>query len=478
MLKRLLRNLFIAASTLLMLNAPELPTQAAPASADTLIRFAVIGDYGLAGQPEADVAALIKSWSPDFIITTGDNNYYTGAASSIDVNIGQYFHEFIHPYTGAYGSGASENRFFPTLGNHDWETPNAQPYTDYFALPGNERYYSFTRGPVQFFMLDSDSREPDGITATSTQAQWLNSGLSASDTIWQIVTLHHAPYSSGPHRSNTTLQWNYALQGADAVLAGHDHTYERIVHDGIPYFVNGLGGSTIYNFGTIVEGSQARYNANFGAMLVEASESQITFQFIARDGTIIDTYVVSPIFSDVPGDHWAYTWIKRLYGNGITSGCGLAPLRYCPDKSVTRAEMAVFLLRSSHGAGFVPPEASGEIFGDVPATHWAANWIEQLATENITSGCSAENYCPESPVTRAQMAVLLLRAKHGAGYTPPAATGSIFSDVEATFWAAGWIEQLYTEGITGGCGSGLYCPGKPATRAEMAVFLARTFNLP
>jgi len=84
-----------------------------------------------------------------------------------------------------------------------------------------------------------------------------------------------------------------------------------------------------------------------------------------------------------------------------------------------------------------------------------------------------------SVFTRAQMAVFLLHAKHGAAYNPPAATG-LFSDVPTTYWAANWVEQLYTEGITGGCSQAplSYCPGDPAPRAQMAVFLVRTFNLP
>ena len=82
----------------------------------------------------ADVAALIDRWGVDAIVTAGDNNYLDGAAETIDANIGQYYYEFIHPYTGAYGAGADTNRFFPSLGNHDWNTTNAQPYLNYFTL--------------------------------------------------------------------------------------------------------------------------------------------------------------------------------------------------------------------------------------------------------------------------------------------------------------------------------------------------------
>jgi len=134
------------------------------------VRFGVVGDFGEDGSAEAAVASMLDGYLPEFIITTGDNNYNTGADSTIDRNIGKYYGNYIYPYTGAYGSTATENRFFPSLGNIDWETPNAQPYLDYFTLPGNERYYDLVRGPVHFIVLDSDPREPDGTASSSTQA--------------------------------------------------------------------------------------------------------------------------------------------------------------------------------------------------------------------------------------------------------------------------------------------------------------------
>ena len=97
------------------------------------LRFAVIGDFGEGNQAEADVAKLVQSWKPDMVITVGDNNYPDGKADTIDAHIGKYYHDFIFPYAGKYGAGATENRFFPTLGNHDWNTPGAQPYLDYFS---------------------------------------------------------------------------------------------------------------------------------------------------------------------------------------------------------------------------------------------------------------------------------------------------------------------------------------------------------
>jgi tartrate-resistant acid phosphatase type 5 len=297
--RRALVELSGYAAVLVLTAVSPIPAFALPqpamASLPPGVRFAVIGDYGLAGQSELDVANLVKSWEPDLIITTGDNNYPLGEQSTVDQNIGQYYHDFIYPCAGSYGTGATENRFFPALGNHDWYTSGAVPYLNYFALPGNERYYDFARGPVRFFAIDSDDNEPDGNASSSRQAAWLQGRLASSCATWNIVYLHHAPFSSGTgHGSTTEMQWPYAEWGASAVLAGHDHTYERILQYGIPYFVDGLGGASIYTFTTIpVPGSQVRYNGDYGAMLVDADPTSITFKFVARSGTLVDSLTLN-----------------------------------------------------------------------------------------------------------------------------------------------------------------------------------------
>lgn len=201
---------------------------ASPSDCQGATRFAVIGDYGEAGQAEADVAALVEGWDVDFIVTVGDNNYPDGEASTIDQNIGQYYQAYIHPYRGDYGPGASENRFWPALGNHDWDTGSVQPYLDYFTLPGNGRYYDFEKGPIHFFVLDSDPREPDGRTRDAVQADWLQDQMDNDDAPWRLVVLHHPPYSSSLLRGeNEAMQWPFARWGASALLAGHEHLYER-----------------------------------------------------------------------------------------------------------------------------------------------------------------------------------------------------------------------------------------------------------
>lgn len=258
------------------------------------VRFAVIGDYGLAGNAARDVSLLVKSWSVDLVITTGDNNYPNGSAATIDANVGQYYSDFIFPYTGSFTSSATRNRFFPSLGNHDWETAGAAPYRAYFTLPGNERYYEFVEPPVHFFAIDSDPNEPDGISSGSVQAQWLQARLAAATQPYRFVFMHHAPLSSAENGSHPVLQWPYEAWGASAVLAGHDHTYERIARGAITYFVNGAGGHSHYAFLTTVPGSVVQYNADFGALLVDVDRKAAIFRFITRTGTVIDTATVPP----------------------------------------------------------------------------------------------------------------------------------------------------------------------------------------
>ena len=117
-----------------------------------------------------------------------------------------------------------------------------------------------------------------------------------------------------------------------------------------------------------------------------------------------------PTFADVTHGNVFWTWIEALFEASITGGCGLDPLMFCPDDAVRRDQMAVFLLRGIHGPTYDPPAATGTIFTDVSTTQPFAKWIEQLAREGITGGCGATTYCPDAVVTRAQMAVFLVRA--------------------------------------------------------------------
>jgi IPT/TIG domain/S-layer homology domain len=191
------------------------------------------------------------------------------------------------------------------------------------------------------------------------------------------------------------------------------------------------------------------------------------------EGTLPNGWIAN--FADVPNSHPFYFHVIKLVANGITAGCAV-PGNYCPLNSVTRAQMAVFLLKSKHGQCFVPPACTG-VFPDVPCSNPFAIWIEQLAEEGITGGCGGGNYCPNNPVLRQQMAVFLLKALHGSGFTPPPCNGD-FTDVPCPSQFADWIEQLAAENITGGCGGTNYCPAQAVRRDQMAAFLYNTFDFP
>jgi hypothetical protein len=167
----------------------------------------------------------------------------------------------------------------------------------------------------------------------------------------------------------------------------------------------------------------------------------------------------------------------KIFQNGITSGCG--GNNFCPEVAVNRDQMAVFVLRGAHGSAWTPPPATGTLFADVSQGAMFAAWMEQFWEEGIIDECDTLPllYCPSVPVTRAEMSLLLLRAEHGSLYNPPNAVG-VFGDVPLSHPRVEWIERLYAESITSGCGGGNYCPSTSNTRGEMAVFLVRTFDLP
>jgi tartrate-resistant acid phosphatase type 5 len=255
-------------------------------------RFAIIGDYGVDDANELAVADLVRTnFQPEFIVTAGDNNYLGGA--NIDRAIGKYYHSFIGNYVGSYGAGATSNRFFPALGNHDWsDSTGFNTHTAYFALPGNERYYEVVRGPFQFFIVNSDTHEPDGASASSVQATWFSNRLQAAVVSWRIVIAQDPPYSSTSPTSR--MRWPFKEWGASMVVSGHAHQYERLRIEGLPYIVNGAGGASLVGFGTPIDGSVFRYGAAHGAMLVTGTETNMACEFwsTANGGTLIDRFTM------------------------------------------------------------------------------------------------------------------------------------------------------------------------------------------
>ena len=250
------------------------------------------------------------------------------------------------------------------------------------------------------------------------------------------------------------------------------------------------GGTPVTIAGTLFANGASVTIGGVAPTDVVVAPNQITASTPALSpGTLNDVIVTNPDktigsirggfvadFLDVPQGDLFHDFVVRVLRNGITAGCGGG--NYCRDNAVTRAQMAVFLLKSEHGPLFEPPGCTG-VFPDVPCPGQFTDWIETLAAEGITGGCGGGNYCPGNPVTRQQMAVFLLKTEHGSAFTPPPCTG-LFGDVPCPGLFTPWVEQLFHENITGGCQASplLYCPVSSVTRGQMAVFLSKTFSLP
>lgn len=303
---------------------------------------------------------------------------------------------------------------------------------------------------------------------------------------WETYYYHleNIQQSSGSVNRNQRLA-NVANTEAEALCPGGDstgpHVHFSLRRNGAYFALNG-----VHLSGREVHSGQSPYDNN-------CTDMYLLSLLILGDqktcvGTTIPNSGVGPPFVDIPLDHWAVEWItvfhKADYGNGLPH-CEPSdadnPYRFCPDKPITRAEMAVLLLQAKYVPNYSPPPATGKIFNDVPISHWAAAWIEKLKEDGYTAGCSTDPplYCPDDPLTRAEMAVFLVRLKHGTSYTPPQVSFKHFSDVPWSHWGVLWIEHLWSHGGTAGCwlSPPRYCPDRSVTRAEIVTFFAKYLGL-
>ena len=180
-------------------------------------------------------------------------------------------------------------------------------------------------------------------------------------------------------------------------------------------------------------------------------------------------------FLDVPIGHPFYEVIGKLSARGVTAGCGGG--NYCPDAVVTREQMSAFILRAK--GEFNPSAPTSQRFQDVPPANPFYAFIDRMAVLGITAGCGGNNYCPTNPVLREQMSAFIIRALHEVGYVPPMPASQRFGDVMPGNPFYAFIEEMAVRNVTAGCSVNppLYCPTGTVTRAQMAAFLVRAFNL-
>ncbi len=287
--------------------------------------FAIISDYGSADTNEAKVSQMVRGWNPQFIITAGDNFHKT--LTPLETMIGQYYRW-------------SFPNFFPAAGNHDITDPvnyylNDVTYltnfTDYFSwLPGNRRYYTATKGEVQFFFFNSDFGgiasycpntrkvfEPHGVDSNSIQGQWLKGELARSTAKFKIVVSHYPPYFSFPYDYDTTtivncsgtpytlklkvdtlfksLRMPYKSWGADMVLNGHTHCAELLEVEGLKYYIQLSGGAPLGNwFANRNPHSKFFHKSDFGATLAKVQGDSINFELKSLGNILQYQFSIAP----------------------------------------------------------------------------------------------------------------------------------------------------------------------------------------
>jgi hypothetical protein len=270
---RRLRSVLLLFAIVLQLHGQELTL---PLKKDS-VRFAVIGDSGTGGTRQYELASkmaeLRQKFPFEFVLMLGDNMY--GLESPRD-----FEKKFERPYKPLLDAGV---KFYAALGNHD--NPNQRFYKP-FNMDGRQ-YYTYKKGDIRFFVIDSNYVD-------RAQLQWLEKELQNSDSIWKICYFHHPLYSSGArHGSDTDLRLLleplFIKYRVNAVLAGHEHFYERLKpQKGIYYFTSGaaakLRRGNINSTDLTVKG----FDQDLSFMLMEVDGDQLYFQVISRDGRTVD----------------------------------------------------------------------------------------------------------------------------------------------------------------------------------------------
>ena len=245
------------------------------------MRFAVMGDTGTGKTAQAELAEVMAQYHAVFpfqcVLMTGDNLY--GGEDAED-----YDEKFAQPYKKLLDAGV---KFHAALGNHD--NANQRSYKD-FNMDGEE-YYTFKKGGVRFFALNSNYMDP-------RQVKWLEDELKKSGADWKVSFFHHPPYSSGGRHGPSTelrkiIEPLFVQYGVDVVFTGHEHFYERIKpQQGVYYFISGAGGKKEPGGVKRTSLTAKSFDRDLHFMLVEISGDQMHFQVISRAGETIDSGVL------------------------------------------------------------------------------------------------------------------------------------------------------------------------------------------
>ena len=292
-------------------------------------RFALIGDFGAQDgdfPDEGRVPEFVKQWDPDFIVSLGDSAYsnHDDKQNAFKVDVLDFYGDYIKK--AADDPKGTLTRFFPTLGNHDYHRAGGgvwperwTAYQEMFAVPegpGGHHYYEFVRGPVRFFVLDSNQVDvSDGWKKDSAQWKWLDERVAAATETYKIVIFHHSPYHHSKHNEDEIWmqKWAFETRGLTAAISGHAHLYERVMKGNFAFITNGVSGNNIvtakdhkpgpdlviYDRASAIK--QGLGSKNHGAILAEATPDALTLEFWTVGAVLQDRWPAdAPAITRVP----------------------------------------------------------------------------------------------------------------------------------------------------------------------------------
>lgn len=274
------RTLWAVVAVAVVLGSPTARMRQEPRLAPIggTVRMAVIGDNGTGDREQYDVGRQLvverQTFPFDLVIMLGDN--MLGSQEPAD-----FVTKFERPYAPLRQAGV---QFRAALGNHD--RPDNYNYAP-FGM-GGQRYYSYVKAHVRFFVLDTN-------TLDDRQLAWADAVLAEPHDGWRVVYFHHAIYSNG-RRHGSDLELRVRLEplflrhGVHVVFSGHDHVYERLVpQKGITYFVVGSSGKLRKGDVKIAPSTAAAFDDDQSFMLVEFADSRMSFRAISRTGRVVDS---------------------------------------------------------------------------------------------------------------------------------------------------------------------------------------------
>lgn len=251
------------------------------------VTLVAAGDIASCPSSGDEATASLLDGIKGTVATLGDNVYYSGTAA-----------EFRDCYAPSWGRHKSRTQ--PAPGNHDYQTRGSTGYFAYFGAAAGDPakgYYSYDLGTWHIVVVNSNCSAVGGCTTGSAQERWVRADLAANRTRCALAYWHHPRFSSGPHGSDPMMRpiWQALYdQGADVVLSGHDHDYERFAPQtpggtadsrrGIREFVVGTGGASHYPVMTPVGNSQVRNGDTYGVLKLTLKPAAYQWQFVPEAG--------------------------------------------------------------------------------------------------------------------------------------------------------------------------------------------------